>query len=149
MKKVCSIKNATERSRLVLACTACIIVWASLHWQGYEMKKKLVCIGNWYREEYLGSIVFRYRYKQGKWGDWVVRWCWVNFQCQGVLLIWLMVERGPSVLAIGTGGGGLDIFSLTFSLISHFFLLLSRWETVQYRLKYCLLGPLNPKQPTK
>ena len=22
------------------------------------------------------------------------------------------------------------------------------WETVRYRLKYCLKGPLNPKQPT-
>ena len=24
----------------------------------------------------------------------------------------------------------------------------SLWETAQYRLKYCLKGPLNPKQPT-
>ena len=24
----------------------------------------------------------------------------------------------------------------------------SLWETVRYRLKYCLKGPLNPKQPT-
>ena len=22
------------------------------------------------------------------------------------------------------------------------------WETIRYRLKYCLKGPLNPKQPT-
>ena len=22
------------------------------------------------------------------------------------------------------------------------------WETARYRLKYCLKGPLNPKQPT-
>ena len=25
---------------------------------------------------------------------------------------------------------------------------LSLWETARYRLKYCLKGPLNPKQPT-
>ena len=44
-----------------------------------------------------------------------------------------------------SGGGGLDIFSLDyhFSLLSP-----SLWETVRYRLKYCLKGPLSPKQPT-
>ena len=42
-------------------------------------------------------------------------------------------------------GGGLDIFTLTypFSPLSP-----SLWETARYRLKYCLKGPLNPKQPT-
>ena len=36
-----------------------------------------------------------------------------------------------------------------FSLICHFSLLSpSLWETARYRLKYCLKGPLNPKQPT-
>ena len=36
-----------------------------------------------------------------------------------------------------------------FFLIYHFSLLSpSLWETAQYRLKYCLKGPLNPKQPT-
>ena len=35
------------------------------------------------------------------------------------------------------------------SLIYHFSLLSpSLWETAQYRLKYCLRGPLSPKQPT-
>ena len=48
-------------------------------------------------------------------------------------------------LAIGAGGGCLDIFSLVY----HFsFLSPSLWETVRYRLKYCLKGPLSPKQPT-
>ena len=43
------------------------------------------------------------------------------------------------------GGGCLDIFSLVY----HFsFLSPSLWETARYRLKYCLKGPLNPKQPT-
>ena len=75
----------------------------------------------------------------------MVRWCWVNFQCQGVLLIWIIVGQGPIVLAVGAGGGGLDIFSLTYhiSLLSP-----SLWETARYRLKYCLKGPLNQKQLT-
>ena len=37
----------------------------------------------------------------------------------------------------------------TFFLSSIFSLfLLPLWETVRYRLKYCLKGLLNPKQPT-
>ena len=39
----------------------------------------------------------------------VVRWCWVNFQCRGVLLIWLIVGQEPTALAVGAGGGCLDI----------------------------------------
>ena len=35
-----------------------------------------------------------------------------------------------------------------FSLIYHSFLSHSLWETARYRLKYCLKGPLSPKQPT-
>ena len=48
------------------------------------------------------------------------RRCWVNFQCWGVLLIWMIVGQGPSALAVGAGGGCLDIFSLVyhFSLLS-------------------------------
>ena len=56
-------------------------------------------------------------------GGRVVRRCWVNFQCRGVLLIWITVGQGPIVLAVGAGGGCLDIFlSSTTSL---FFLSLS------------------------
>ena len=78
-------------------------------------------------------------------GGRVVRWCWVNFQCRGVLLISIIVGQGRIALAVGAGGGGLDIFSLIyhFSLLSPIL-----WETARYRLKYCLKGPLNPKQPT-
>ena len=49
-------------------------------------------------------------------------------------------------VAVGAGGGGLDIFSLIyhFSVLSP-----SLWETARYRLKYCLKGPLSPKQPTQ
>ena len=59
--------------------------------------------------------------------------------------IWITVGQGPTALAVGTGGGCLDIFTLIypFSPLSP-----SLWETVRYRLKYCLKGPLNPKQPT-
>ena len=38
------------------------------------------------------------------------------------------------------------LFGHFFSLVSLFFLPL--WDTVRYRLKYCLKGPLNPKQST-
>ena len=78
-------------------------------------------------------------------GGRVVRWCWVNFQCRGVLLIWKRVGQGPTALAMGAGGGSLDIFTLVY----HFsFLSPSLWETARYRLKCCLKGPLSPKQPT-
>ena len=42
----------------------------------------------------------------------MVRRCWINFQCRGVLLIWMIVMQGPIALAVGAGGGGLDIFTL-------------------------------------
>ena len=69
----------------------------------------------------------------------MVRWCWVNFKCRGVPLIWIIVGQGPIALAVGAGGGYLDIF-----LSSIFFLFfLPLWETARYRLEYCLKGPLN------
>ena len=48
----------------------------------------------------------------------MVRWCWVNFQCRGVLLIWNRVGQGPTKLTVGAGGGCLDIFSLLSFLFS-------------------------------
>ena len=50
----------------------------------------------------------------------MVRRCWVNFQCRGVLLIRKIVGQGPIALAVGAGGGSLDIFSLyyRFSFLS-------------------------------
>ena len=80
-----------------------------------------------------------------RWGGRVVRRCWVNFQCRGVLRTWITVGQGPIVLALGAGGGCLDIFSLIYHFSS---LPPSLWETARYRLKYCLKGPLSPKQPT-
>ena len=59
--------------------------------------------------------------------------------------IWITVGQGLTALAVGAGGGCLDIFTLIypFSPLSP-----SLWEKARYRLKYCLKGPLNPKQPT-
>ena len=53
----------------------------------------------------------------------MVRRCWVNFQCWGVLLLWIIVGQGPVVLAVGAGGGCLDFF--LSSITSLFFLPLS------------------------
>ena len=63
----------------------------------------------------------------------------------GLPTIWFTVRQGPTALAVGAGGGCLDIFILVypFSPLSP-----SLWEAARYRLKYCLKGPLNPKQPT-
>ena len=59
--------------------------------------------------------------------------------------VWITVGQGPTALAVGAGRGCVDIFTLIypFSPLSP-----SLWETARYRLKYCLKGPLNPKQPT-
>ena len=65
-------------------------------------------------------------------GDRVVRRGWINFQCRGVLLIWIIVGLGPIALAEGAGADCLDIFFLS-SIFSVFFLPL--WETARYRLK--------------
>ena len=56
----------------------------------------------------------------------------------------ITVGQGPTALVVGAGRGCLDIFTLIF-LFS--FLSPSLWETARYRLKYCLKGPLKPKQP--
>ena len=58
---------------------------------------------------------------------------------------WIIrVGQGPTALAVGAGG-----VVGHFSLVYHFsFLAPSVWETARYRLKYCLKGPLSPKQAT-
>ena len=50
----------------------------------------------------------------------MVRWYWVNFQFRGMLLIWIIVGQGSTALAVGAGGGHLDIISLIyhFSVLS-------------------------------
>ena len=59
--------------------------------------------------------------------------------------IWSTEGQGPTALAVGAGGGCLDIFTLIYPFTP---LSPSLWKTARYRLKYCLKGPLNPKQPT-
>ena len=49
----------------------------------------------------------------------MVQRCWVNLQCRGVLLVWMIVGQGLIALAVGAGGGCLDIF------FSHLFFLFS------------------------
>ena len=56
--------------------------------------------------------------------------------------IWITVGQGPTALAVGAGGGCLDIFTLIYPF---FPLSPSLWGTARYSLKYCLKGPLNPK----
>ena len=60
--------------------------------------------------------------------------------------IMIRVGQEPTSLAVGAGGGCLDIFTLVY----HFsFLSPSLWETARNRLKYCLKGPLSQNnQPT-
>ena len=80
-------------------------------------------------------------------GGEVVGWCdgaGLN-PVPGRSTIWITVGQGPTALAVGAGGGCLDICTLIYPLSP------SLWETARYRLKYCLKGPLNPKptnQPT-
>ena len=54
-------------------------------------------------------------------------------------------SRARAYCACGRCGWGL--FGHFFSHLS-LFLSPSLWETARYRLKYCLKGPLSPKQPT-
>ena len=68
-----------------------------------------------------GQTVLKFHFISfNKVGGRVVRWCWVNFQHRGVLLVWITVWQRPAALAVGAGGGCLDIFlssvvSLSFS----------------------------------
>ena len=62
----------------------------------------------------------------------------------GCPTILIPVGQGPIALAVGAGWGGLDISTLIYPFTSY-----CLWETARYRLKYCLKGPLNPKQQTK
>ena len=59
--------------------------------------------------------------------------------------IWVTVGQGPTALAVHAGGGCLDIFILIYPFSP---LPPPLCKTARYRLKYCLKGPLNPKQPT-
>ena len=51
-------------------------------------------------------------------GGRVERRFWVNFQCRGVLLVWIIVGQGPIALAVGADGG---LFGHFFSHLSFLF----------------------------
>ena len=44
----------------------------------------------------------------------MVRWCWVKLPAPGRPTIWITVGQGPTALAVGAGGGCLDIFTLNY-----------------------------------
>ena len=62
----------------------------------------------------------------------------------GRATILIIVGLGSIALAVGTGGVCSEIFTLLYPFPP---LSPSLWETARYRLKYCLIGPLNSKQP--
>ena len=51
--------------------------------------------------------------------------------------IWITVGQGPTALAVGAGGGCLDVFTLIYPFCP---LSPSLFETAQYSLKYCLIS---------
>ena len=59
--------------------------------------------------------------------------------------ILMKVGQRPIALAVGAGGGCLDIITLIYPFFPLSPIL---WEAARYRPKYCLKGPLNPNQPT-
>ena len=58
----------------------------------------------------------------------------------------ILITVGQRPIALAVGAGGVVWTFLLSSVLSS--LSPSLWETARYRLKYCLKGPLNPKQPT-
>ena len=59
--------------------------------------------GNGYRKavkSFIKRHIFVLYFRSGQ----VVRWYWANFQCRGVLLVWIKVGQGPTALAVGSGG---------------------------------------------
>ena len=58
--------------------------------------------------------------------------------------IWMIVGQGHIALAVGAVG----LFGHLYSPLSFSPLSASLWEADRYRLKYCIKGPFNPKQPT-
>ena len=46
--------------------------------------------------------------------------CWVNLQCRGVLLVWMIVGQELIALAVGGDGGCLDIFFSPLSFLFSF-----------------------------
>ena len=67
-----------------------------------------------------------------------------NFSVPGRPTIRIIVGQRPTVFAVVLVG--VVWTYIVFSHSSIISLTPSLWETARYRLKYCLKGPLNPKQ---
>ena len=134
-------REKKRKEKIMKRTVACLVVLVS------QLATPMHLLCNWFHLQISGDLRDHCNFFSiSVWslrGGRVVRWCWVIFQCRGVLLIWIVVGQGPTALAVGAGGDYLDIFSLVY----HFsFLSPSLWETAQYKLKYCLKWPLSPKQ---
>ena len=73
---------------------------------------------------------------------WRVGWC-DGTSSAGASCNWTTAGQGPTALAVGAGGGCVDIFTLIYPFFLPFF-----GKRPLNGLKYCLKGRLNPK-PTK
>ena len=87
-----------------------------------QIKTNLEPTGNYYSHTLLVEGIFMLLFLVNRGGR-VVRWCWVNFQCRGVLLLWIRVGQRPTALAVGRVG----VVWVFFSQLSflYFFLPLS------------------------
>ena len=103
------------------------------------IKTYAVCKFSYFRLWYLKSELNTFRGWSG--GAMVLG----KLPVPGLPTLWKIVGQWPIALAVGAGGGCMDIFSLPYPLSP---LSPSLWETARYRLKYCLKRPLNQKQPT-
>ena len=79
-------------------------------------------------------------------GGRVVRWCWVNFSA-GASYNLITVGQGPIAPAVGAGGGGLDIFTLSY-LFSSFSLSLGDGPISTEILSQRAIKPQTTNQPT-
>ena len=127
--------DSSFRSSLVRVCTICHHVFI---FRTHYCIVKLNC----FNFKTITIIIFCVRILRGWSGGAMVLG---KLPVPGRPTIWITVGQGPTALAVGAGGGCLDIFTLIYPFFS---LSPSLWETARYRLKYCLKGPLNPKQPT-
>ena len=75
------------------------------------------------------------------------RWCWVNYQCRGILLR-ITVGQGPTALAVGAGGSCLDIFSLICHFLSSFSLSLGDGPIYTELLSQRAVKPKTTNQAT-
>ena len=78
----------------------------------------------------------------------MLRWCWVSFQCRGVLLIWSKVGQGPTVLAGGASGGLFEHVFSRLSILFSFSLSLGDGSIQTEILSQRAVKPKQPNQPT-